>query len=181
MKNYRRILIGFLLAVLLLTKHPAAVAGDDSKLSDAEVASITLVAIQVSINYGKIAKQKSTDTNVLKFAETVINDHMNFISDAAGINSKSGVAPKDNAISQKLLNDAAEITKELRLKSGEAFDKAYIDSEVVYHKFVITVMETQLIPETDNDEMRKFLQNTLLSFKSHLEHAITVQNKISKS
>jgi len=111
----------------------------------------------------------------------MINDHMNFISEAAGINSKSGVAPKDNSISQKLLNDAAKITKELRSKSGKEFDKAYIDSEVAYHKLVITALETQLIPETNNDEMRKFLQNILLSFKIHLAHAITVQNKISKS
>jgi len=181
MKHYRHILIGFLLTVLFLTRHPVAIAGDESKLSDAEVASIALVANQVSINYAKIAKQKSTNTSILKFAETMITDHMNFISDAAALNSKFGVAPKDNAISQKLLNDAAKITKELRLKSGKAFDNVYIDSEVAYHKSVITAMETQLIPETTNDELKKLLQNILLTFKSHLEQAITIQKNLSNA
>ena len=181
MKKYTTTLVGLLLTATFLAINPAARATIDSKLTEGEVASIALVANYVSINYGKIAKAKSTNKVVLRFAETMINDHMNLISSATAINSKLAVAPKDNAISQKLLNDAAKITKELRSKSGRAFDKAYIENEIAYHKFVIKRIETELIPETTNAEMRTLLENILSSFKSHLQYAITIQNNMSKS
>jgi len=181
MKKYTTILVSLLFTATFLAINSAASATIDSNLSEGEVASIALVANHVSINYGKIAKAKSTNQEVLTFAETMINDHMNLISSAAAINSKLAVTPKDNVISQKLLNDAAKITKELRSKSGWAFDKAYIESEIAYHKFVIKGIETELIPETTNAEMRTLLENILSSFKSHLQNAITVQNNMSKS
>jgi putative membrane protein len=90
------------------------------------------------------------------------------------------VTPKDNAVSQKLQADAKKTMKMLRSKSGNAFNKAYIDNEVVYHKAVIADVENLLIPESDNAELKALLQNVVPTLKTHLEHAIMVQTKISK-
>ena len=50
-------------------------AQENTKLSDAEVASVAVVANQIDINYGEIAKKKSKNADILKFAETMISDH----------------------------------------------------------------------------------------------------------
>ena len=94
--------------------------------------------------------------------------------------TKLGVTPKDNAVSQKLLADAEKTKKTLRSKSGKAFDKAYIDNEVAYHKAVIAAVESLLIPETENQELKTLLENVVPALKTHLEHAVMVQNKLSK-
>ena len=44
----------------------------------------------------------------------------------------------------------------LESKSGDAFNKAYVDNEVAYHKAVIDAVEGLLIPETDNAELKSF-------------------------
>lgn len=150
------------------------------KLSDPEVASVAVMANQIDISYGEVAKEKSKNEEVLKFAETMINDHKAVIAQAAALVKKLGVTPKDNATTQKLLADAEKTKKMLRSKSGKAFDKAYIDNEVAYHKAVISAVETLLIPETENNELKDLLQNVVPALKAHLEHAIMVQNKISK-
>ena len=155
-------------------------AQDNPKLSDAEVASVAVVANQIDVTYGEIAKNKSKNADILKFAETMISDHNAVIAQAAALVKKLGVTPKDNAVSQKLLADAEKTKKTLRSKSGKAFDKAYIDNEVVYHKAVISAVEGLLIPETDNKELKDLLENVVPALKTHLEHAIMVQNKISK-
>jgi len=154
-------------------------AQQDPKLSDAEVASVAVVANQIDIKYGEIAKEKSKNADILKFAETMINDHTAVIAQAAGLVKKLGVTPQDNAVSQKLSSDAEKTKKTLRLKSGKAFDKAYIDNEVAYHKAVIGAVEGLLIPETENKELKDLLQNVVPALKAHLEHAIMVQSKIS--
>jgi putative membrane protein len=85
-------------------------------------------------------------------------DHQAIIDQAVALVTKLGVTPKDNAVSQKLLADAAKTNKMLNSKSGKLFDKAYIDNEVSYHKAVISTVEGVLIPESQNAELKALLQ-----------------------
>src|SRR5690606_1279815 len=89
-------------ACLLLIAHQGY-SQETPKLSDAEIASVAVVANQIDINYAAVAKKKSKDTEILKFAETMANDHKAVIGQAAALVKKLGVTPKDNAVSQKLL------------------------------------------------------------------------------
>jgi putative membrane protein len=45
----------------------------------------------------------------------------------------------------------------------------------VYHKAVISVIETVLIPEAQNAELKSLLQKVLPAFHAHLEHAEMIQ------
>ena len=45
------------------------------QLSDPEVASVAVVANRIDIAYAAIAKEKSKDKEILKFAETMTADH----------------------------------------------------------------------------------------------------------
>ena len=175
MKNLHRLCTGILLSSLCAS---VAFAQDTPKLSDAEVASIAVVANQIDIAYADIAKEKSKDAEILKFAETMASDHNAVIKQAAALVKKLGVTPKDNDVSKKLLADAETTKKALRTKSGKEFNKAYIDNEVAYHKAVIGAVEGLLIPETENGELKALLQNILPALKTHLGHAEMVQKMI---
>lgn len=155
-------------------------AQTNAKLTDAEVASVAVIANQIDISYAEIAIKKSKDNEVLKFAKTMINDHRAVIEQAAAMAKKLGVTPKDNAVSQSLLRDAEKIKKSLLSKSGKAFNKAYVDNEVAYHKAVIAAVEGLLIPETDNAELKELLQNVLPALKAHLGHAEMLQKSMKK-
>lgn len=161
--------------VCLLLSLSFAYAQESPTLSDAEVASVAVVANQIDIAYADIAREKSKNAEVLKFAETMTNDHRAVISQAAALAKKLGVTPKDNEVSRKLLADAEETKKALRATSAKDFDKAYIDNEVAYHKAVIGAVEGLLIPETENAELKALLQNVVPALKTHLAHAEMVQ------
>lgn len=169
--------IAFALAILMVSP---AFAQNNSKLSDPEVASVAVVANQIDISYAEIAKKKSKDAEVLKFAQTMINDHTAVIAQATALAKKLGVTPKDNDISKKLLADAEKTKKDLRSRSGEAFNKGYVDNEVTYHKAVIAAVEGLLIPEADNAELKELLQNVVPALKAHLGHAEMLQKSLSK-
>ena len=168
------------MVVLSILFVSPAFAQTNPKLSDAEVASVAVVANQIDISYAEIAKEKSKDAEVLKFAQTMINDHNAVIAQAAALAEKLGVTPKDNAVSQGLLKDSEKTKKSLRSKSGNAFNKAYVDNEVAYHKAVIAAVEGLLIPETDNQELKELLQNVVPALKAHLGHAEMLQKSMNK-
>ncbi len=148
------------------------------ELSDAEIASVAVTANQIDIDYAKIAQERSKNADVLKFAETMINDHNAVIGMAVELVTKLKVTPKDNDVSKKLLADAEKTKKMLKKKSGSAFDKAYVDNEVAYHKAVIAAVETVLIPQADNAELKALLEKVMPALRTHLGHAEMLQKKL---
>jgi putative membrane protein len=157
-----------------------AFAQKDTKLSDAEIASVAVTANQIDINYAKIAKEKSKNVEVLKFAKTMTDDHTAIINQAVALVTKLKVTPKDNAVSKQLLSDAEKTKKMLRSKSAKTFDKAYIDNEVAVHKAVIGTVESLLIPQSQNAELKKLLQDVVPALKAHLAHAEMLQKMFAK-
>ena len=146
-----------------------------SKLSDPEIASAAVVANQNDIDFAAVAKRKSKNEEILKFAQTMANDHKAVIDQAVALVTKLKVTPKDNEVSRNLTADAAKTKKMLLATPAASFDKTYIDNEVAYHKAVISAVETVLIPQATNQELKTLLQNVIPTLKAHLEHAQMVQ------
>src|SRR5690606_13084174 len=133
---------------------------------------------QIDIDYATVAKSKSKNADVLKFAETMTQDHKAVIEQAVTLVTKLKVTPKDNATSKKLLEDAEKTKKMLLSKSANEFDKVYINNEVAYHKAVISVVENTLIPSTKNMELKDFLNKVVPALKAHLKHAEMLQKNL---
>ncbi len=179
MKQFMKpVMAAMVLSMLTIANVYSQTSGP--KLSDPEIASVAVVANQIDVDYARIAKIKSKNADVLKFAQTMSEDHTAVIKQAVALVTKLGVTPKDNAVSQKLLSDAQKTRKQLSSKSGKAFDKAYIDNEVAYHKAVINAVENLLIPQSQNAELKKLLQDVVPTLKAHLAHAEMVQKEFSK-
>jgi putative membrane protein len=165
-----------LLAVTFLAGIYTASA--QSNLSDPEVAAVAVAANQIDIKAGELAKSKSKNSEVINFAETMIKDHSAVLGQASDLVKKLNVTPKENSLSQKLNSDAEATRKSLSSKSGAAFDKAYVDNEVAYHKAVIDAIKNVLVPDTDNAELKQLLNDVLPAFNTHLEHAQMLQKKM---
>ena len=156
-----------------------SMAQQNPKLSDAEIAHAAVTANQIDIDFAAIAKSKSSNIDILKFAETMANDHNAVIAQAVALAKKLEVTPVSNDVSKKLTADAKKTKKILRTTSNRDFDKVYIDNEVSYHKAVISAVEGLLIPETENSELKELLQNVVPALKVHLQHAEMVQKMFS--
>ncbi|MGH2565045.1 MAG: DUF4142 domain-containing protein, partial [Ginsengibacter sp.] len=107
-------------------------------------------------------------------------DHQAVIDQAVALVTKLGVTPKDNATTKSFLAGATKTKAMLNSKKGNAFNKAYIDNEVAYHKAAINEVENVLIPDATNSELKSLLQSALPLFKTHLAHAEMVQKEFNK-
>lgn len=150
------------------------------KLTDPQVASVAVTANQIDIDYAEIALKKSSNADVLNFAKTMVSDHKAVIGQAVDLAKKLNVTPQSNDLTKKLLADAEKTKKQLKAQKGAAFNKAYINNEVAYHKAVIDAVEKVLIPETDNGELKSLLQTVVPALKTHLSHAEMLQKTLGK-
>ncbi|MCG2430451.1 DUF4142 domain-containing protein [Aequorivita xiaoshiensis] len=166
--------------VFTFTTSICICAQETPQLSDAEIANVAVVANQIDIDYAKLAIAKSNDAAVREFANTMINDHQAIIDLAVELVTKLGINPKDNPVSKSLLNQADETTKKLKSINGKAFDQAYINNEVAYHKTVIDALNTILIPQSQNTDLEALLKTAVPILETHYHHAKMAQSKILK-
>jgi putative membrane protein len=148
--------------------------------SDAQIASIVVVANQVDIDAGHLAESRASATDVKSFAKQMITDHSGVNKQAVALVTKLGLAPQDNPTSQSLKKGGEDNVKSLKSLKGTAFDKAYIDHEVAYHQQVLDAIDKTLIPSAQNAELKALLVAVRPAFVAHLEHAKQLQADLGK-
>jgi putative membrane protein len=101
----------------------------------------------------------------------MVSDHKAVNEKALALVKKLKVTPEDNDTSKSLSQQAAQKRAEVAKLSGSAFDKAYADNEVAYHKAVDSALENTLIPSATNPELKDLLSTGLKIFQGHEQHA----------
>ena len=140
-------------------------------VTDPQIAHIAYTAGQIDVTAAQQAIEKTKNPDVAEFARTMERDHKAVNDQALALVEKLGVTPEDNDISKSLAADAQKKHDELAKLEGDAFDKAYIDNEVAYHKAVNDALSGTLIPAADNAELKALLETGLTLFKQHQTHA----------
>jgi putative membrane protein len=162
-------LIAAIAAICLLSG--AALAQGAAKPTDPQIAHIAYTAGQLDIEAAKQAVNKSKNKEVRAFANDMVRDHTAVNKQALALVKKLKVTPEDNDTSRALTKQAAAKRVELAKLKGAAFDKAYVDNEVAYHKTVNGALESTLIPSANNAELKSLLQTGLKIFQGHEQHA----------
>ena len=157
------------LAALLLTAGVAA--AQSAKPNDAQIAHIAYTAGNIDIAAAKQALKKSKNKQVRAFAQDMVRDHTAVNKKALALVKKLHVTPEDNPTSQALKKDADAKMADYAKLNGPAFDKAYADNEVAYHKTVNGALEQTLIPDAQNPELKSLLETGLKIFQGHQQHA----------
>jgi putative membrane protein len=124
----------------------------------------------VEIKAANIAKNKSSNPNVINFANMMITDHTETVNELKKIQADKLVDSRDsiNEEHQSALNG-------LSSKQGVEFDKAYIEMMIMDHEKAIELFKG--IGNNTSGVIQKFAEKTLPSLQTHLDEA----EKISES
>jgi putative membrane protein len=127
----------------------------------------------MEVELGNLAKEKATNASVKEFAAMIVKDHSN-----ANDELKSLAATKSITLPATMDNDHRDHVSDLSNKSGNDFDKAYMDMMVSDHKKDVDMFEDIL---DDNDiapEVKAFANKTLPVLKKHHEEARRIYDSL---
>lgn len=164
------------LAVLASVAPLRATSAQAAKLDDPTIIAIFDAANTWDIETGALAVKKGTTKEVRDFGAMLERDHKAVRQQGRDLAKKLGVhptPPKDFAMAKD--HDAA--MKSLHAKSGKAFDRAFLEHEVAFHKAVIDAVTTSLLPALKNDEARALVTKVAPAFQAHMAAA---QNLLDK-
>jgi putative membrane protein len=127
------------------------------------------------IALGKLAQEKSTNADVKELGKMMEKAHTKAFEDLKGLASKKGISiPTENT------EDIKNAWTKLNDKTDQKdFNKAYTDKMVSGHKDAVDLFEKQSTESSDAD-IRAWATSMLPELRKHLDHAVTVQNKVDK-
>jgi putative membrane protein len=159
----------------LLAAAPAMAADTPT---DPQIAHIAYTAGTIDIAAAKQALARSHNKSVRAFAHEMVRDHQAVNTKALALVKKLHVTPEANATSASLKKQADATLAKLGHLRGAAFDRAYADNEVAFHKTVNGALESTLIPSAKNDQLKSLLETGLTLFREHQMHAEQVAKKL---
>ena len=147
---------------------------------DAQIAAIVVTANQVDIDAGAWAASHAGSAEVKEFARRMVTDHTAVNKSAVELAGRLHLTPEDNPTAQSLKKGGEDNVAILKTLSGAAFDRAYVDHEVAYHEAVLSALDTTLIPNASNAELKALMVKVRPAFVAHLDHAKMLQAKVDK-
>lgn len=157
---------------------PFASAQKTAALTDPQIAHIAYTAGVVDIANARLALKKSHNRVIRAFAGDMIRDHTAVNRKALALLKKLHVTPQNNPTSQALVKQSDQVRAELAKLSGPAFDRAYIQNEVAYHKTVNSALKSELIPDARNPQLKRLLETGLKIFEGHERHAEMIASRM---
>lgn len=152
---------------------PAASGG----LTDANIAWILDQANASDSTRGALAVTKGTSTDVRNFGKLMAGEHHALRAEGQALVKKLGVAPQPPSGDQSEAQAKQEMDSLQAMPKGAAWDKAYIDYEVSYHKAVIDIA-TKALGAAQNPELRALIQKAAPAIQHHLQRAEQIQKAL---
>jgi putative membrane protein len=152
-------------------------AAQASKLDDPTIVAIFDAANSWDMESGALAAKKGTTKEVRDYGAMIARDHQavrQMGRDLAKKLSVTPTAPKNFGMAK----DHATAMATLKSAQGKAFDRAFLQHEVAFHKAVMDAMDSTLLPSLQNQEVKDLVKKVEPAFNAHM---LAAQNILDKS
>ena len=151
---------------------PAAAA-----LTDPNIVYILDEANAADSARGKLAETKATSAEVKRFGRMMVGEHHGLRLLGQQLATKLNVTPQAPAGDQSEAQTKQEMDTLRAIPKGKAWDKTYIDFEVVYHQAVLETA-TKALGAAQNAELKSLIQSAAPVIQRHLDAAKQIQQKL---
>jgi putative membrane protein len=149
-------------------------------LTDANIAALLDEANAADSAHGKLASTKGTNADVKAFGVLMMNDHHALRKAGQDLVTKLNVTPTPPA--NDSLPAKAKMTSDslTAMSKGAAWDKWYIDHEVMMHQDVLALID-QASGAAQNAELKDLLAKARPNVEMHLKRAQDIQTKLGSA
>lgn len=164
-------------AILLVgTVHAEAMpAPEVTVLTDAQVFGLLTTANNGEISAAQVGEARASKPEVKEFAMKMISDHTANNQQIEAVEMKTRIASAESDSSRMLKRNADAMVASLKNERLPDFDKVYITDQVNMHQQLLTNLDSNLIPNARNADVKAYLIETRQAVESHLNMAKQIQ------
>jgi putative membrane protein len=161
----------------LLSQSAPASAKQASGLDDPTIVAIFDEANSADIETGTLAMKKGSSKEVRDFGAMLARDHKQVRQSGRDLAKKLGVTPTP-PVPDAGMQAHKDAMASLAKLSGSAFDHAFLQHEVTFHKSVIDAVNSTLLPAIQNAEVKALVVKVAPAFEAHMMAAEALDKKL---
>ena len=165
-------------APIAATPTDTTAASPATKVNDREILQILMTVNDSQIDQGKQAKKNSKSKPVKDFADMMILEHKQVQKDLKSWSSKTKIKVGPSKLNDDLQKTAKASIKKLKHVSGKEFDRDYSADQIAMHQGLLDQLDSTLIPNAQDQELKDLLAKVRTSVTAHLETAKNLQTTI---
>lgn len=143
------------------------------------VLALVMAIHKGEIAVSKLAIAKAHHRSVKRFAEFTHHEHSVGLKKAMHFSRETGIQPVEGMAAKNVQNHGAQELASLKMLSGNAFDKAYIDDQVNDHADAVRILDEDIRMSTD-PKLTALLKNARHHVMMHLEKAKMIQKELAR-
>jgi len=161
------------------TAAAATQAKKASTLDDPTIVAIFDAANSWDMETGALAAKKGSTKEVRDFGRMLVRDHRAVRQQGRDLAKKLAVTPTPPGKEFALYQAHLKAMKTLRAARGKEFDRAFLEHEVAFHQAVIDAVTNQLLPATQNAELKALQVKVAPAFQAHMAAAQNLQQRLA--
>ncbi|AHG93201.1 protein of unknown function DUF4142 (plasmid) [Gemmatirosa kalamazoonensis] len=160
---------------------PVAIASATTHqaLDDATIVAIFDAANTADIETGQLAAERGHTKEVRDFGAMLVRDHKMVRQQGRDLAKKLGVTPTPPKNDASATDHEAAMQR-LRVLHGAAFDHAFLQHEVAFHKAVIDAIQSTLLPAIKNAEVKDLVVKVAPAFQAHMIAAQNLDKQLAE-
>lgn len=147
-------------------------------LDEARSADVLSTLNGGEIELARVATQRTTNTDVRRFAEEMIAGHSAAQERVDAWVLASRTSPVDNPVSDDVESHAREVRTRLDAASAADFDRVYVESQVAMHESALHLLDERIIPGAREASFRPLVEHIRGDVAHHLEMARSLAARI---
>jgi putative membrane protein len=148
------------------------------RLTDGEVLGVLVAANQGEVEMADLAIRDATASDVRQFAAMMKNHHTTGLQKTKSVAAKTKIASTPGDVSAYLEREVTTALNDLKSKSGGAFDRAYMDTQVKAHRDVLSAIDHRLVISAANGDVRSLVTEARQMVAGHLAKAEEIQSRM---
>jgi putative membrane protein len=137
---------------------------------DARALAAFIALTQHEIQHGRLAASRGTAKSVRDLGTTIARDHDDLAQRGRELMTKHGLKGSGTASDTALAQHGNRMS-DLRSTSGDEFDRAFLQHEAEYNRWIIDRINSTLLPQATNPEVRTFLEQAIPILEAHAKAA----------
>jgi putative membrane protein len=150
------------------------------RLTDDQILQVTRTANSAEVAQAQLAHRKSRDARVQRLAAVTIRDQEEEDTQGAAIAKKVSLRPDESPQSIEIESQTGGTMRNLKVQTGDDFNKAYVDAQVRQNRTVLGLIEGKLLPESTAPDLRTYLQRMKSSTEDHLDNALALREQLER-
>lgn len=146
-------------------------SGMTAPLSDEQIAQVFLTANEGEITQSRMILNDSQSEDVKSFARHMVEEHSANSGKLRNLIRDNGFTVSESDMNRDLKNEADRMSSQLKDAEGAEVDRVYSQNAVLMHKNLLHRIDTQLLPNAKNPELKNYVKETREHVAKHLESA----------